>query len=455
MLNTPEYNLAKFLDDIIKPNIPKSFMVDSSINFLDELKLTQLTPSDHMVSFDVKSLFTNVPLDFTIGIIAEHIYSDKSLSVPSFPKNTFIQLLKLATGGLFMYKDIFIQQKDGVSMGNPLGPTMANFFMAYLEKTILNENHNFLPKFYRRYIDDIFCIFTDKNDVPRFLQRLNNFHENVIFTVEHGSTSLPFLDIEVKINDTGTSFDSCVYRKKSNTGVLLNYNALATIAWKRGIIFCFLNRAAKLCSNLTLFEKEVNRLKTLFYKNGYPTFFFNSVLQSFNYRNCNISINNVSYRNDSKSDFNKPFLKIPYFGTVSTKFSRNMSNLLKKHYNVDLRSVYYTFKVSNYFSLKSRTPENLVSNIVYKFYCLSDSSVFYICKTSKHFETRIKQHLNLKQKQGKSAICDHIVNCGACSNYLMIKDKFSIVKKCKSDYEAKIHEAFIIKQLNRVRNKQM
>ena len=134
MLNTPEYNLAKFLDDIIKPNIPKSFMVDSSINFLDELKLTQLTPSDHMVSFDVKSLFTNVPLYFTISIIAEHIYSDKSLSIPSFPKNTFIQLLKLATGGLFMYKDIFIQQKDGVSMGNPLGPTMANFFMAYLEK---------------------------------------------------------------------------------------------------------------------------------------------------------------------------------------------------------------------------------------------------------------------------------------------------------------------------------
>ena len=60
MLNTPEYNQAKFLDDIIKPNIPKSFMVDSSINFLDELKLTQLTPSEHIVSFDVKSLFTNV-----------------------------------------------------------------------------------------------------------------------------------------------------------------------------------------------------------------------------------------------------------------------------------------------------------------------------------------------------------------------------------------------------------
>ena len=37
----------------------------------------------------------------------------------------------------------------------------------------------------------------------------------------------------------------------------------------------------------------------------------------------------------------------------------------------------------------------------------------------------------------------------------MIKDKFSIVKKCKSDYEAKIHEAFIIKQLKPVLNKQM
>ena len=62
-----------------------------------------------------------------------------------------------------------------------------------------------------------------------------------------------------------------MYRIKSNTGVLLNYTALVSTASKRGVFFRFLNRAAKLCSNLTLFEKEVKSLKTLFYKNGYPT----------------------------------------------------------------------------------------------------------------------------------------------------------------------------------------
>ena len=104
MLNTPEYNLAKFLDYIIKLNIPNSFMVDSSINFLDELKikLTQLTPSDHMVSFDVKSLFTKVPLDFTISIIADHIYS-YVVKYSFFPQKNVIQMVKLATGDLIMY----------------------------------------------------------------------------------------------------------------------------------------------------------------------------------------------------------------------------------------------------------------------------------------------------------------------------------------------------------------
>ena len=53
--------------------------------------------------------------------------------------------------------------------------------------------------------------------------------------------------------------------------------------------------------------------------------------------------------------------------------------------------------------------------------------MFYIGKASKHSETRIKQHLYQKQRQGQSAVCDHIINCDACSNYLMINDKFSII----------------------------
>ena len=55
MIGTPEYELAKFLDSYIKPNIPKDFMLTSTSEFIDKLKLCSLRGNETMVSFDVSS----------------------------------------------------------------------------------------------------------------------------------------------------------------------------------------------------------------------------------------------------------------------------------------------------------------------------------------------------------------------------------------------------------------
>ena len=44
-------------------------------------------------------------------------------------------------------------------MGSPLGPALANLFMSYNEQKWLESNHGRVAKIYRRYVDDIFCIF--------------------------------------------------------------------------------------------------------------------------------------------------------------------------------------------------------------------------------------------------------------------------------------------------------
>ena len=103
MINTPEYKLAKFLDNFIKPNIPISFSCNSTDNFLDNLKSFSLMPDMKVVSFDVVSLYTNIPLIETINIIADTLYSPNSFKVPPFPKKDFIKLLTIATQGIFMY----------------------------------------------------------------------------------------------------------------------------------------------------------------------------------------------------------------------------------------------------------------------------------------------------------------------------------------------------------------
>ena len=73
-------------------------------------------------------------------------------------------MLKLACEGIFMYKNKFYKQSDGVAMGSPLGPSLANFFLGYLETTFFQNNLHF-PQFYCRYVDDIFAVFKNEHDI--------------------------------------------------------------------------------------------------------------------------------------------------------------------------------------------------------------------------------------------------------------------------------------------------
>ena len=87
-----------------------------------------------MVSFDVVSLFTNVPLVETIDIIINRLYDEHNNNSIPITKDIFKKLMLLAAQGIFMHNKRFYKQVEGIIMGNPLGPTMANFFMAHLEE---------------------------------------------------------------------------------------------------------------------------------------------------------------------------------------------------------------------------------------------------------------------------------------------------------------------------------
>ena len=136
MVNTPVYNLAKYLDSLIKPSIPDNFSINSNSEFLEKLKKFQHKNGDFCISFDVVSLFTNIPLQQTITIVADHLYDVENNNRPAMPKDSFVSLLECATGGIFSHRGKLYRQCDGVSMGNPLAPTLANFFMGYMEKCL-------------------------------------------------------------------------------------------------------------------------------------------------------------------------------------------------------------------------------------------------------------------------------------------------------------------------------
>ena len=113
-----------------------------------------------MGSLDVDSLFTNIPLKEIINICTNLLYKHVDV-IAGINKSEFENLLSLATQeSYFMLNDILYKQKDGVVMGSPLGPTMANVFLSFYEMKWLEQCPNeFKPVFHRRYVDDSFVLF--------------------------------------------------------------------------------------------------------------------------------------------------------------------------------------------------------------------------------------------------------------------------------------------------------
>ena len=83
-------------------------------------------------------------------IISNRLYDEHNYNSILIPKDTFKKLVLLPTQGIFMHNERFYKQVEGIIMGNPLGPTMANFFMVHLEENIFAEKFNgpLLPKLY-------------------------------------------------------------------------------------------------------------------------------------------------------------------------------------------------------------------------------------------------------------------------------------------------------------------
>ena len=127
-----------------------------------------------MDSLDVYSFFTNISLDETIDICINQLFENTD-TVEGFIKSELKQLLCLdKKESYFIFNSLLYKQIDGVAMGSPLGPSLANAFLSYHEKNWLNNcPQGFKPAFYRRYVDDIFKLFKSNDHLKYFQNFLN------------------------------------------------------------------------------------------------------------------------------------------------------------------------------------------------------------------------------------------------------------------------------------------
>ena len=139
-----------------------------------------------MVSYDVTSLFNNVPLQETIDILVDKAFTEDWFNTThnlNISKQDLQELMKVASmNQLFQFNGELYQQNDGVAMGSPLGPLLANTFLCFVEDKLRHEN--LLPNMYRRYVDDTFVVMNNIPSAEAFLAKLNSCHPSLKFTMD-------------------------------------------------------------------------------------------------------------------------------------------------------------------------------------------------------------------------------------------------------------------------------
>ena len=218
-------HLSKYLAKLLSPLSKSEYTIKSTKYFVEKIKKEHI-PNDHLlVSFDVKSLFTNVPLDETIKIILNRIYEENEIST-DITKSEMKELLNLCTKSVhFAFEGNIYVQNDGVAMGSPLGPILANIFMVELERSVIPTLMDKM-KCWTRCVDDTLC-YVKTDSIDYVLKVLNGFHRNIQFTYEVETDSkIFFLDVLV-IRDSSNNISTTVYRKRSNNDIYLNWESFA------------------------------------------------------------------------------------------------------------------------------------------------------------------------------------------------------------------------------------
>ena len=221
--NTPHYKMEKFLANLLNPLTQNDHRVKDSFEASSRIQNISLTLFEQgyvFVSFDVVSLFTNVPLDRTIKIILKRSYEDKLITA-TLKKRTMKKFITdVCKKSAFSFNGNVYKQTDGVSMGSSLGPVIANIFMTELEIFILDEliNDN-IVKFYIRYVDDT-LLLVKLEDTDKILKKFNSFDKNIQFTVDKFlNGNVHFLDIKINGNKTD------IYFKETHTGQYTHFTS--------------------------------------------------------------------------------------------------------------------------------------------------------------------------------------------------------------------------------------
>lgn len=397
-INSPTYESAKFLSNILKELSSKKYNIADSFDAFSKLKEVCIPSNYILASLDVASLFTNIPLNLIFEIINNN-WSTLKVST-KLDKQEFLDLFKLCCeGGYLQYGEMFYSMINGVAMGSPIAPIIADIVMNNLLDNITEKTDVQLP-FIFKYVDDlILAVPEDSQSQDTILSYFNKFHPKLQFTMEiEKNGQIPFLDLLlIRRPDGSLSIDW--YRKPLKSDRYLNYKSHHPFHQKINVAFGLKSRALQL-SDKCYHKKNLKLVKNILSLNHFPKKLINSIVHNSRTINC-----------EGKNPQDGPYMSLTYVKGLSEQLGKTLKasdkNIAYKNQKT-LGSILFS-------KLKSPIRKEKKSNVVYKIPCGGCDGT-YVGITGQRLGARIYQH---KYDSAKMTPC-----CALAQHSVEQKHKF-------------------------------
>lgn len=417
------YNLAKFLANILTVSLADrtDFNVQDTFSFVNNVNGIGLPQNYVLVSFDVVSLFTNIPYTFTVDII--ETYWHKIEQNTTIKKSNFLGLLSLICNHCyFSFNNKFYKQVFGTPMGSPISPILAQIVMDFLLEKIIAKLPFQLP-FLFKFVDDIITS-VPAHQINTSLEIFNSLNQNIQFTMEEeNNNSVPFLDTLLIRSNNKIILDW--YQKPTASGRFLNYFSNHPTNQKYNTIIAMKNRIVHI-SDETFLHKNLNRLFQLFLNNGYPRTTLKKLIFNSNFY-------------DGPTEDNVP-IQVTY---KKLSYAHGLTDNVIKHlkpFNSIKIAKYNSVTIKRVFSkIKDETPKFDNTNVIYKIPC-QDCDACYIGQTTQTLKQRIVQHKS-DSRLGKKS-------CALATHFQEFNHKFNFENTAILEREANYRKRLFLEMVH-------
>ena len=283
---SPTYQLSKYLASLLKClySITELSIIKNANEFAEFARTQNINEDETVVSFDVISLFTSVPVDLAKEIVKRKLDETDTWQVhTALTSSQIINLLSMVLhNSYFKFEGGHYHRVSGCAMCSPVSAVIAELVMQEIESKAL-ETSPVNVRWWRRYVDDSnSCL--KKCDVQTFHDHLNSVNEHIQFTIERATVSdkgesIAFLDTSITVLKSG-QVEVAVHRKATHTEKYLAFDSHHPGQSKAAVVKTLLDRAEAIPSNAKKRKSEKkNVLKDLMI-NGYTSHFIDNACEA-------------------------------------------------------------------------------------------------------------------------------------------------------------------------------